>query len=178
MFRLHGNQRPFGVVDRHVNHVDILRLDARQLGFKVLAAARGLYLDGNGAAVFQELGAERFRQADGVVVAAVKHDGGGFGFQIAGGQICPDHPLEAVRETDPADVRMVTGDAVVGGGGGDQRRFAVVGDLGHRQGVGGGDFPDHGIHFIAGDQALHGVGRFDFVAFIIDNDKLDGIAIF
>ena len=40
LFRLHGNQRPFGVVDRHVNHVDILRLDARQLGFKVLAAAR------------------------------------------------------------------------------------------------------------------------------------------
>lgn len=45
-------------------------------------------------------------------------------------------------------------------------------------GVGGSDFPDHGIHFIAGDRALHGVGRFDFVAFIIDNDKLDGIAIF
>ena len=45
-------------------------------------------------------------------------------------------------------------------------------------GVGGGDFPDHGIHFIAGDRALHGVGRFDFIAFIIDNDKLDGIAIF
>ena len=64
------------------------------LGFKVLAAARGLDLDGNGAAVFQELGAERFRQADGVVVAAVKHDGGGFGFQIAGGQIGPDHPKD------------------------------------------------------------------------------------
>ncbi len=46
------------------------------------------------------------------------------------------------------------------------------------EGVGGGDFPDHGIHFIAGDRALHGIGRFDFVAFIIDNDKLDGIAIF
>ncbi len=75
-----------------------------------------------------------FAGADGVVVAAVKHDGGGFGFQIAGGQIGPDHPPEAVREADPADVGMVAGDAVVGGGGGDQRRFAVVGDFGHRRG--------------------------------------------
>ena len=69
---------------------------------------------------------EVVHQADGVVVAAVKHDGGGFGFQIAGGQIGPDHPLEAVREADPADVGMVAGDAVVGGGGGDQRGVSVV----------------------------------------------------
>lgn len=73
---------------------------------------------------------------------------------------------------------MVVGDVVVGGGGGDQWCFVVVGDFGYCQGVGGGDFFDYGIYFIVGDQVLYGIGCFDFVVFIIDNDKFDGIVIF
>ena len=164
----------FSEVGGHEHDVGLLADELGELGGEVLVAGAVLHIGNEFAAdllkgLFEEVG-----EAHGVVVGDVGKDGGLLVAEVLVGVGRGGGTLIGIDEAGAEVVLLALRHERVGAGGPDDGHLGAFGDFAAGHGEGGAVGADDGEHLFMFGEALHGVGGFDLVGLVVDDDQFDG----